>query len=49
MSALGGSEDLDDNFREVLRDRIALLTEELTSEQLLQLWATLQRMTLDNA
>jgi hypothetical protein len=36
MSALSGSEDLDDNFREVLRDRITLHTEHLSGDELLR-------------
>ena len=45
MSALRGSEDLDDNFREVLRDRCIVLLEEMSGEQLLHAWGTLQRIS----
>lgn len=36
MSAPEDSEDLDDNFREVMRDRITLHTEHLSGDELVR-------------
>jgi len=49
MSALGGSEDLDDNFRELLRDRIALHTDHLSGDELLRVIALCIELRIDNA
>ena len=41
MSALSGSKDLDDTYREVLLDRCMALMQELSTEDCLRLWARL--------
>ena len=38
MSAPDGSEELTDNFREVLTDRCNTLIQALNSDELLELW-----------
>jgi hypothetical protein len=41
MSALSGSEDFNDTYREVLIDRCIALMRELSTEDCLRLWARL--------
>lgn len=41
MSAIGGSEELNDSFREVLTDRIVYELSEMSAEDLLMLWTRL--------
>ena len=48
MSAVVGSEDLDDNFREVLRDRITLHTEHLSGDDLLRVVALCIELRMAN-
>ena len=49
MSAPHGSEDITDNFRELIRDRITRLTEELNDDELMQVWAFARRLADDFA
>ena len=48
MSAVGGSEDIDDNFREVLRDRITRHTEHMSGDELLRVAGLCIEIRVDN-